>query len=145
MSPNKIVCIVLHLDLCPRWHPPQKKNLFSSKKVISPFWGHDPVGPPWPSQRAPRVEFFTVPPLFPICWVWFQKKNRGKKSVWLRHTLKRPKTSLHQNTIKFENWWSWPNYLEKYSRIIAILPYLNGFQIRGEISSKIHQRALSMV
>ena len=52
--------------------------------------------------------------------------------------------TYHQNPIKFENWWSWSNYFEKYSRIIAIMSYL-GFQICREISSKIHQTAQSMV
>ena len=47
--------------------------------------------------------------------------------------------------FKFENWGTWPNYLEKYSRNIAILLYSNEIQIYWEISSKIHQMALAMV
>ena len=47
--------------------------------------------------------------------------------------------------FKFENLGTWPNYLEKYSRIIANLLYSNEIQIHWEFFSKIHQMALAMV
>ena len=34
MGPNQIVCTFLHLGLCPRWHPPKKRNFFHQKWQI---------------------------------------------------------------------------------------------------------------
>ena len=47
--------------------------------------------------------------------------------------------------FKFENWGTWRNYLEKCSRIIAILLYSNEIQICWEFFSKIHHMALGIV
>ena len=55
------------------------------------------------------------------------------------------KTPLSGKGFMFENSGTWPNYLEKYSRILANLLYSNEIQIHWEFFSKIHQMALAMV
>ena len=59
---------------------------------------------------------------------WHHYSLRGCKTAWsqswkydlIKHPL--------QIITKFENWWSCPNFLEKYSRIIAISFYFTLFK-----------------
>ena len=63
---------------------------------------------------------------------------RAVESFWT-------KPPLSGKGFMFENWGTWPNYMEKYSRIIANLLYSNEIQIFWEFFSKIHQMALAIV
>ena len=68
----------------------------------------------------------------------FYIQERAKQTAHL------PPPPVHR-AFQFENRCTWPNYVEMYSRIIPILPYLNEVEIGGALLSKIHQMALDVV
>ena len=51
----------------------------------------------------------------------FPKYNNGNLKFFTRIEEKgEPWTPLGWGGFKFENWWTWPNYMELFTRIIAV-------------------------
>ena len=69
-SPNQIVCIILHLDLWPRWHPSKKKKLKNNNIPM----GGSLLRPPWPPQGPCGWNFFTALSFCPYAEHDFKKK-----------------------------------------------------------------------